>query len=145
MECARLQQRLSLPPLQVQDFYTGGHVTNYVDMIKNIPQSSNGIPIDSQQDILHEILSVGPQNTINQDAWDASYAGIHDEFSFMPNNDNQMQGSGSFRFMGDDQVNTRFVQIEDVGGQMKTDRMVENLRWVGMSNEDLESVPCTFL
>ncbi|KAK1439287.1 hypothetical protein QVD17_05103 [Tagetes erecta] len=149
VECARLQQRLSLPPLQVQDFNPADGVTNYVDMIKNMPQSTNNaIPIDSHQDILHQIFSnIGPQNIINhQDAaWDIAsninYAGIDDEFSFMPNDDNQMQGSGSFKFMGDDQViSTRFVQIEDVvGGQMKTDRMVENLRWVGMSNEDLES------
>ncbi|XP_022016034.1 NAC domain-containing protein 86 [Helianthus annuus] len=132
MECARLQHRLSLPPLQVQDFHHNG-VTNYVDL-KNIPQSSNGPPIGSQQDILHEILSVGSQDLINQDAW----GGIDNNFSYMTNNDmNQMQGSGSFRFMGDDQ-HTRNIEIDDVDGQMKTDGMVENLRWVGMSNNDLE-------
>ncbi|KAI3712728.1 hypothetical protein L1987_71293 [Smallanthus sonchifolius] len=135
MECARLQHRLSLPPLQVQDFHYDGS-TNYVDL-KNIPQSSNGPPVGSQQDILNQILSVGSQDLINQDAWDGSYCGIDDDFSFMTNNDNQMQDGGSFRFMGDDQ-NTRSIQIDDVDGQMKTDRMVENLRWIGMSNKDLE-------
>ncbi|KAI7740209.1 hypothetical protein M8C21_021437, partial [Ambrosia artemisiifolia] len=132
MECARLQHRLSLPPLQVQDFHHDG-MTNYVDL-KNIPQSSNGPPISSQQDILHEILSIGSQDLINQDAW----GGIDNNFSFMSNNDmNQMQGSGSFRFMEHDQ-HTRNIEIDDVDGHMKMDRMVENLRWVGMSNKDLE-------
>ncbi|KAI3813745.1 hypothetical protein L1987_18477 [Smallanthus sonchifolius] len=134
MECARLQHRLSLPPLQVQDFGYDG-VTNYVD-VKSIPQSSNGPPIGSQLDILHQILSVGSQDhLINQDVWDGSYGGIDDDFSFITNN--QMQDGGSFRIMGDDQ-NTRSIQIDDVDGQMKTDRMVENLRWIGMSNKDLE-------
>ncbi|KAI7738866.1 hypothetical protein M8C21_011998, partial [Ambrosia artemisiifolia] len=123
---------LPYPPSKVQDFHHDG-MTNYGDL-KNIPQSSNGPPISSQQDILHEILSIGSQDLINQDAW----GGIDNNFSFMSNNDmNQMQGSGSFRFMEDDQ-NTRNIEIDDVDGHMKMDRMVENLRWVGMSNKDLE-------
>ncbi|XP_076951390.1 NAC domain-containing protein 54-like isoform X2 [Bidens hawaiensis] len=134
MECARLQQRLSLPPLKPQDFHHDG-VTNYVEL-KNIPQSSTGPPIGSQQDILHEILSVGSQDFINQDAWGGSYAAdIYNDFTFMLNNDmNQMQGSG---FVGDDR-NTRPIEIDDADGQMKTDPIVENLRWVGMWNKHLE-------
>ncbi|XP_076894169.1 NAC domain-containing protein 54-like [Bidens hawaiensis] len=136
MECARLHHRLSLPPLQAQDFLHDG-VTNYVEL-KNIPQSSTGPTIGSQLDILHEILSIDSQDFINQDAWGGSYAEINNEFTFMPNNDmNQMQGSESFRFMGDDR-NTRSIEIDDADGQMKTDPIVENLRWVRMSNKDLE-------
>ncbi|XP_076959459.1 NAC domain-containing protein 54-like, partial [Bidens hawaiensis] len=136
MECARLQHRLSLPPLKAQDVHHDA-VTNYVEL-KNIPQSSTGPPIGSQQDIPHEILSIGSQDFINQDAWGGSYAEINNDFTFMPNNDmNQMQGSGSFRFVGDD-LNTRSIEIDDADGQMKTDPIVENLRWVGMSNKDLE-------
>ncbi|KAK9049042.1 hypothetical protein SSX86_031992 [Deinandra increscens subsp. villosa] len=142
MECARLQHRLSLPPLQVQDFHHHDGMTNYID-VKNIPQSSNGPPIGSnQKDMLHETLSIGCQDLMNQDAWgggSSSYAAIDNElFAFMPNNNgNEMQGGGgSFRFMGDEQISTS-VEIDVVDGHMITDRS-ENLRWVGMSNKDLE-------
>lgn len=139
MECARLQHRLSLPPLQVQDFQHED-VTNYIDL-KNIPQ--NGQTAGSQLDFLQEILSVAQvsQDLINQDTWGGSYAGNDNDFSFLPNNSNQIQGMGSFRSMGDDQI-TRSIEIGDVEEQLKTDRMVENLRWVGMSNKELETV-CT--
>ncbi|CAH1413800.1 unnamed protein product [Lactuca virosa] len=136
MECARLQHRLSLPPLQVQDFQHED-VTNYIDL-KNIPQ--NGPTAGSQLDFLQEILSVAQvsQDLINQDTWGGSYAGNDNDFSFLPNNSNQMQGMGSFRSMGDDQI-SRSIEIGDVEEQLKTDRMVENLRWVGMSNKELET------
>ncbi|KAL4569177.1 hypothetical protein LXL04_024811 [Taraxacum kok-saghyz] len=124
MECARLQHRLSLPPLQVQDF-RHENATNFVDL-KNIPQ--NGSTNGSQQDFLQEILSAAQvsQDLINQDTlWGGSYAGNDNSFSFLPNNSNQMQS------MVDDQ-NTRSIEING-------DRMVENLRWVGMSNKELET------
>ncbi|KAI3506790.1 hypothetical protein L1887_21354 [Cichorium endivia] len=49
-----------------------------------------------------------------------------------------MQGIGSFRSIGDYQ-NTRSIEIGDVHEQLKTDRMLDNLRWVGMSNKELEA------
>ncbi|XP_024975742.1 NAC domain-containing protein 86-like [Cynara cardunculus var. scolymus] len=133
LECARLQHRLSLPPLQVQDFRHHG-TSNYIE---NVPQSSNGPTMGSQQDLLHEILSVA-QVSINQDEWVGSFAAGNDnDFSFLANNSNQMQDVGSFRFMGDDQ-NARSIEIGGLDEQMEPDRMVENLRWVGMSTKDLE-------
>ncbi|KAI3723294.1 hypothetical protein L2E82_34771 [Cichorium intybus] len=50
-----------------------------------------------------------------------------------------MQGIGSFRSIGDYQ-NTRSIEIGDVHEQLKTDRMLDNLRWIGMSNKELEAV-----
>ncbi|KAD3640593.1 hypothetical protein E3N88_29816 [Mikania micrantha] len=133
MECARLQHSLSLPPLQVQGYHDNS-VASYIDL-KNIPQSSNASLIGSQHDILHEILSMGSQDFINHDEWSGGYAAIDNKFSFMMNNDNQMLDSGSFEFVGDDR-NTRAIEIDDVDGKLKSDRMVENLRWVGMTNKD---------
>nr|GEZ48611.1 NAC domain-containing protein 86-like [Tanacetum cinerariifolium] len=93
MECARLQHTLSLPPLQVQDFQPDC-VSNDFDF-KTIPQSSNGHHIDSHQDILHELLSLAKvsRDHINQNTWGGSYAGINNDFSFLPNDSNQMQGA----------------------------------------------------
>ncbi|KAI3794397.1 hypothetical protein L1987_37028 [Smallanthus sonchifolius] len=145
LECARLQQRLSMPPLQLQDLPQQG-ATSYVDLI-NMPHTSSSMHDFSssngpQQDILQEILSVAQvsQDLINQNTWGEGYPGHHeDDFSFLANNNsnNQMQDMGSFRFMGDDQ-NMRSIEVGGADEQLGSNRMAENLRWVGMSNKDLE-------
>ncbi|KAK9062127.1 hypothetical protein SSX86_019312 [Deinandra increscens subsp. villosa] len=143
LECARLQQRLSMPQLQLQDLPQQG----YVDLM-NMPQTSSSMrefstPNGPQQDILQEILSVAQvsQDLINQNTWGGGYNPGHheDDFSFLANNNsiNQMQDVGSFRFMGDD-PNMRSIEVGGADEQLGTNRMVENLRWVGMSNKDLE-------
>lgn len=147
LECARLQQRLSMPPLQVQDLPQKG-TTSYVGLM-NMPQTSSGMheftnSNGSQQDILQEILSVAQlsQDHINQNNWGGGYSVHHeDDFSFLTNNNsnNQIQDVGSFRFMGDEQ-NMRSIEVGGVDEHLGTDRLVENLRWVGMSNKDLEMV-----
>ncbi|XP_076900349.1 NAC domain-containing protein 54-like [Bidens hawaiensis] len=138
LECARLQQRLSMPPLQLQDLPQQG-ATSYVDMM-NMPQTSSSMrdfsnSIGPQQDILQEILSVAQvsQDFINQNTWGGGYSGHH----LANNTSNQMHDVGSFRFMGDDQ-NMRSIEVGDADEQLGTNRMAENLRWVGMSNKDLE-------
>nr|KAJ0223365.1 hypothetical protein LSAT_V11C200076050 [Lactuca sativa] len=147
LECARLQQRLSMPPLQVQDLPHQG-ATSYVDLM-NMQQTTSSSMRDvtttngPQQDILHEILSLAQvsQDHINQNTWGGGYSSHQeDDFSFLDDNDNniQVQDVGSFRFMGDDQ-NARSIEVTGVDEQqLRSDRMVENLRWVGMSNKDLE-------
>ena len=45
----------------------------------------------------------------------------------------------------EDAINTRTIEIGDVDEEFKEERMVENLRWVGMSSEDLEKVQCLFV
>ncbi|KAK1410588.1 hypothetical protein QVD17_37125 [Tagetes erecta] len=141
LECARLQQRLSMPPLQLQDPQQGA--TGYMDLI-NMPHTSSSMcelaaSNGPQQDILQEILSVAQisHDHINQNTWGGGYSGHHEEdFSFLvsSNSNNQMQEAGSFRFMGDDQ-NVRSIEV----GGADDHRMIENLRWVGMSNKDLET------
>ncbi|MFS8010051.1 putative transcription factor NAM family [Helianthus anomalus] len=89
-----------------------------------------------------EILSVAQvsQDLNNQNTWGGGYSNHHeDDFSFLANNNsnNQMHDVGSFRFMGDDQ-NMRSIEVGGAHDQLGTNRMAENLRWVGMSNKDLE-------
>ncbi|XP_009625360.1 NAC domain-containing protein 86-like [Nicotiana tomentosiformis] len=140
LECARLQHRFALPPLEIQDFPQVG----YVDT--KMPQSSF-IQSTNQTDIVEEILSVAQasQNLINQDlSWGGNSCAPVDNFSFLPPNNNQIHDLDSFHFieqLKEDQ-NVRSIGIGDFGEDFKSDRMVENLRWIGMSDRDLEK---TFL
>lgn len=146
LECARLQHRFMLPQLEVQDFSQVGHVE-----AKMMPHhQSTFINHDNnpnhQPDIVQEILSVAQasQDLINHDAWGGGggYAPTADDFSFLPHNANQFQDMGNFRFMDQlrDDQNGRNIEIADFADEFKPDRMVENLRWVGMSDKDLEKV-----
>ncbi|XP_057468848.1 NAC domain-containing protein 54-like [Actinidia eriantha] len=126
LECARLQHRLSLPPLEVQDFSQGGFFNTRMPQPSSIP---HGNP--NEQDILQEILSVAQvsQELINQDSWGGNYA-TSDDFSFLPHHTHdQIHGLSTSRSI-------------DIGGhvdvEFKIERSVENLRWVGMSSDDLE-------
>ncbi|XP_055805214.1 NAC domain-containing protein 54-like isoform X2 [Solanum dulcamara] len=128
LECARLQHRFTLPSLEIQDF---PQVGSYVDHAK-MPQSS----------FIH-------QNLINQDSWggnNSSCDPIDDDFSFLiPLNNNQSNHDlGSLNFMEQDENVIRSIDIGDNFDHedFKSDRIVENLRWIGMSNRDLEK---TFL
>ncbi|XP_052195394.1 NAC domain-containing protein 54 [Diospyros lotus] len=137
LECARLQHRLSLPPLEVQDFPQGG----FVDM--RMPQPSNSIHGNTnEQDILQEILSVAQASQlINQETWEASYAS-GDDFSFQPHSQqihHDMNISSRFMEKSWEDQNTRPIEIGGFDGdQFQNERMVENLRWVGMSGKELE-------
>ncbi|CAI9110322.1 OLC1v1010325C1 [Oldenlandia corymbosa var. corymbosa] len=146
LECARLQHRFTLPPLEVQDFQHAGFGDARMQ-----PQSSymHGSMQNHQQDIVQEILSVAQasQNFMNQDTWGGggNYANINtttDDFSFVSTNNHMHDDAGSsFKFLDQLREDCNFKPI-DIGGMdedFKTDqRMVENLRWVGMSDKDLE-------
>ncbi|KAG8485177.1 hypothetical protein CXB51_021568 [Gossypium anomalum] len=74
LECARLQHRLALPPLEVEDFPRLGF-TNYKLMATPPPPMS-------ETGILQEILSVNPIG--HEDAWGASSSNNNaDDFTFM--------------------------------------------------------------
>lgn len=136
-----------MPQLQVQDLPQQGS-TSYVNLM-NMQQTSRNMQEFAtsngpQLDIVQEILSVAQvsQDLISQNTWGGGYTSHHeDDFSFLTNNNsnNQMQDIVSNRFMGDDQ-NMRSIEVGGVDEQLGNDRMVENLRWVGMSNKDLEMV-----
>lgn len=141
LECARLQHRFSLPPLEVEDFPQVG-VTNF-----KAPQPAS-ICGSTEADILQEILSVAhaSQELINQSSvpnlWDENYA-ADDDFTFMTGKEtyyNQFNNMNSLRLIDKswEHQNTSSIEIGHLDEDFKTsERMVENLRWVGMSNKDL--------
>ncbi|KAF8398823.1 hypothetical protein HHK36_014683 [Tetracentron sinense] len=151
LECARLQHGLSLPPLDEEDF-------PQLDLMDSeFPQScsygANGEAFRATEpDILQEILSVAcaSQELINQsnfqDTWPGPYA-CSDEFASLAGIErieetqcHQVNDMDSLRYIekpwGVDQ--TRFIEIGDLEEEFKTERIVENLRGVGMSNKYLE-------
>ncbi|OIW14138.1 hypothetical protein TanjilG_21278 [Lupinus angustifolius] len=131
LECARMQHRFSMPPLEMEDF-------------PSMSENRNGI------DILQEILSVSQaQELINQSnnsqalSCNQNYYGTHDQgdFSFMAGtNDNHINDVNSMRFVDQtwEDQKTRSVEIGDFDDEFKGERMIENLRWVGMSSKSFE-------
>ncbi|KAJ8544731.1 hypothetical protein K7X08_017314 [Anisodus acutangulus] len=144
LECARLQHRFALPPLEVQDFPQVG----YVDSSRMMSQSNDVMyhQTTNQTDIVQEILSVAQasHDLTNQDSWagNYNYAAPSDDFSFLPHNNQIHHDLGnSFNFMDqlkedDDQNNARSIAIGDFDEDFKSESMVERLRWVGMSEKD---------
>lgn len=146
MECAKLQHRLSLPPLEVDDFSQIGH-TDF-KLHHSTFSSREGT---NETNLLQEILSVShaSQELMNQsnfqDTWGGNYAHA-DDFSFLTGEDNHYNSStvdmSSCRYneKSFDGLNSRSIEIGDLDEDIKTDqRMVENLRWVGMSSKDLDN------
>ncbi|KAK4360888.1 hypothetical protein RND71_019840 [Anisodus tanguticus] len=121
LECARLQHRFTLPPLEIQDFPQVGNVDH-----TKMSQSS----------------------FIHQDSWGGNNSsGPVDDFSFLiPPNNNHIHHDlgGSFNYLEQGENVMRSIDIGDFDHDqdLKSDRLVENLRWIGMSDRDLEK---TFL
>lgn len=148
LECARLQHRFSLPSLEVEDFPQVGFTDFKVSQLTPICESA------SETDILQEILSVAQasQELINQNNFPGTWGGSSapdDDFSFMVGRDtyNQVNDVSAERYIDKpwEDSNTRSIQIGDLEEDFKTQRMTENLRWVGMSDKDLEKVPLFYL
>ncbi|KAJ9172917.1 hypothetical protein P3X46_016106 [Hevea brasiliensis] len=138
LECARLQHRFSLPPLEVEDFPQVGPVD-----LKVMHENTN------PTDILQEILSVAhasqelTNQTNLQDTWGRNYIADNNDFTFLAGNDTHghlYSDINSMRCMDKSWVdpNLRFVEIGNLDEDFKTERVTENLRWVGMSNEELQ-------
>ncbi|KAG6716462.1 hypothetical protein I3842_04G049800 [Carya illinoinensis] len=149
LECARLQHRFSLPPLEVKDHdhFSQAEFSDF--------RMSQSIPLHEstahETDILQEILSVAQasQELINQsnlpDTWGGNYA-PDDDFSFLIDRDTHNQAGDLSLYheryidkSWEDSSRIRTIQIGDLDEDLQTERLVaENLRWVGMSNKDLE-------
>ncbi|KAJ6290826.1 hypothetical protein OIU78_026554 [Salix suchowensis] len=149
LECARLQHRFTLPPLEVEDFPQVGLADIKMMQQPSMPESTS----THHTDILQEIRSVAPasQELINQssfqDTWGGNYAAPDLDFTFMSGKNVQhnilsdmMMNSARLadRSWIDPSTSSRYIEISDLDEAFKTERMVENLRWVGMSNDDLE-------
>ncbi|XP_051117594.1 LOW QUALITY PROTEIN: NAC domain-containing protein 54 [Andrographis paniculata] len=141
LECARLQNRFSLPPSEVQDFPR-------IDPEMLQQQSNNGLhqhTSEPQPDIIQEILSVAQASRnldYNSGTWDGITPSGVDDFSFFfhDNNGQDIPNFSKYDNLGQDQNHhiPRPIDIEDDTDAFRTGRMVENLRWIGMSNKELE-------
>ncbi|CAK7338885.1 unnamed protein product [Dovyalis caffra] len=150
LECARFQHRFALPPLEVEDFPQVGFTQDLKVMQQpSMPESTS----THQTDILQEILSVAhvSQELINQssfqDTWGGNYAATDHDFTFMAGKDVQHNMYSDMMMNStrwadkqwiEPSTSSRSVEISDLDEAFKAERMVENLRWVGMSNDELE-------
>ncbi|CAJ1960753.1 unnamed protein product [Sphenostylis stenocarpa] len=148
LECARMQHRFTIPPLQRQDldFPLVG-----ISELKMAQASSSMSGIRNETDILQEILSVAhaSQELINQSNYSSqpfmnaneNYAPHESDFTFMVGtNDNHVNDMNTIGF-GDkawEDQHTRSIEIGDFDDGFKTERMIENLRCVGMSSKNVE-------
>lgn len=147
LECARLQHRYTLPPLEMEDFPQVG-VAHF-----KAPQPAS-ICGSAEADILQEILSVAQasQELANQSCsppnWTENYAAAaDDDFTFMTAKEteyDQFNDMNPLRLIDKSwqHQNASSIEIQHLDEDFKTsDRIVENLRWVGMSNKHLDQVP----
>jgi len=146
LECARMQHRFSMPPLQMQDldFPQVG-----ISKLKMAQASSSMSGSRNETDILQEILSVAhaSQELINQSNYSSqpfmnanqNYVPHESDFTFMVgtnyNHVNDMNTMGFVDKPWEDQ-NTRSIEIGDLDDGFKT----EDLIWVGMSTKNVEKV-----
>ncbi|XP_045826469.1 NAC domain-containing protein 86 isoform X1 [Trifolium pratense] len=149
LECARMQHRFSMPPLEVEDFPQVGFNS---EMKMTQLASSSMCGTRNETDILQEILSVAQasQELINNQSnyshafgGNENYATHHEnDFTFMVGNNNYNMNDHMNSMRYDDKAwedpNMRSIEIGDLDDEFKAERMVENLRWVGMSSNDLE-------
>ncbi|XP_073289062.1 NAC domain-containing protein 54-like isoform X2 [Primulina huaijiensis] len=140
LECARLQHRFSLPPLEVQ------HLTQ-ADFSRD-PMFSHPSPMfddqsTNQTDILEEILSVAQasHNLQDHDAWTGGTYAATDDFSFFIHGGNStIPDIGSSRYTSNlrEEHIHQPIEIKEKDEAFDPERMVENLRWVGMSNKEFD-------
>lgn len=137
---------------------------NFPTELKMQPQY--GGTKNETDDFLNEILSVAhaSQELINNQSsnysshsWGTTSAAANqhyyapseqeDGFTFMAGRDNTSNYNNDYNYYNnnaswEDPVNTRSIEIGDLEDDFKEERMVENLRWVGMSSKDLEIKVC---
>ncbi|KAK7305645.1 hypothetical protein VNO77_43552 [Canavalia gladiata] len=146
LECARMQHRFSMPPLEMEDFPQVG-----ISELKMTQASGNSMcgNRSNETDILQEILSVAhaSQELINQSNYSQAlldgnenlYVPLENDFTFMVGtNYNHVNDMNSMVDKPWEEPNIRSIEIGDLDDQFKAEKMVENLRWVGMSSKTIE-------
>ncbi|KAG7589020.1 NAC domain [Arabidopsis suecica] len=119
LECARLQNRMlpPVPPLYVEGLthseYLGNNVANDTDEMLS--------KIIALAQASHE-----PRNSL--DSWDGGSASgnFHGDFNY---------SGEKVSFL---EANVKAVDMQEHYGSFKEERLVENLRWVGVSSKELE-------
>ncbi|XP_027337522.1 NAC domain-containing protein 86-like [Abrus precatorius] len=145
LECARMQHRFPVPPLEVQDFPQVG-----MNFELKMSQASGSMwGSRNETDILQEILSVAhaSQELINHSSQailggNENYVPHENDFTFMVGtNYNHVNDMNSMRYVDHkawEDPNIRSIEIGDFEDEFKTDKMVDDLRWVGMSSKNIE-------
>ncbi|KAI4299663.1 hypothetical protein L6164_033098 [Bauhinia variegata] len=152
LECAWMQHRFTMPPLEVEDFPQVG----ISELKMPLGAMQHGSRINNETDIVQEILSVAQvsQELINQSNYYSTQTwggnencAPQDDFTFMIGNKdtssyNHMNDlDGSMRYFDktwEDPNPVRSIDIGNLDDEFKAERMMENLRWVGMSGKELE-------
>ncbi|KAF7831166.1 NAC domain-containing protein 86-like [Senna tora] len=160
LECARMQHRFTMPPLEVEDFPQVGiselkmlhaHHPNSSSAAININNYGNEGPTDIVQEIL-SIAHASQELTNNNHTWSGININHEDEdFSFMVGRDCDNNYNNNYNHNASDHelssmrsnnnINGKSIEIGDLDEEFKADddeRMVENLRWVGMSSKYME-------
>ncbi|KAL5721667.1 hypothetical protein ACHQM5_005283 [Ranunculus cassubicifolius] len=134
LECARLQRRLSLPPLEVEDFPRVEFNDSTLHQDGPINEPSGGC-------FLQEMISASSsaQTIMNQskyqDTWQGSYS-YFDEFSPLPEIERIGSSIPIEKPWGVE--DRRYLDIDDMEEVFMTGKTIENLRGIGMSNKELE-------
>lgn len=125
--------------MQVEDFPEVG-----LNGYKMLQQSSSIQESTNETDILQEILSVAhvSQELINQpnnhnsNTWSNGNCSLSNDFSFLIGKDAHFNPYNPW----EDPNMIRPIEISDTERNYGSEKMVENLRWIGMSDKDLEKV-----
>ncbi|GER27240.1 NAC domain protein [Striga asiatica] len=130
LEYARLQNRLiTLPPLEVNDYSQDDFADNRT-MGSNSSLFHGNIITNQQPDIVQEILSIAQVSNDIQNDEAGIYAPVDDFSAFL-------HGS---QLAPPDMSSSQYIEIGDERDEIfqTVGRMDENLRWIGMSDEELE-------
>nr|CAD1844645.1 unnamed protein product [Ananas comosus var. bracteatus] len=153
LECARLQHRLSLPPLEVEDFPPVDLMDSKVGLHTAMLRDHN----HNEVDILQEILSVASasQELINNssytDMWHGNTSHFEDYASLLELDKRnealqfpQIEIAGSTRLIGkqcEEDDSGRLIEISDLEEEFKEEKKkIENLRGVKMLNSNLPEI-----
>lgn len=156
LECAKVQQWLSLPPLEMDNF-------PQINLTDSKIQHFGYLQDDpKERDILQELLSVdcnsqGLDNQSHyQDKWEGLYPSM-EEFSALSEQGivrhveekkkGQISEMGSSRFIERSygvEENIRYLENGDLEEEFREERVVENLQGENISNRNLGKVWLTF-
>ncbi|KAL9674002.1 hypothetical protein QQ045_030266 [Rhodiola kirilowii] len=143
LECARMQHRFSMPLTEFEDFTQDDMTIAATTTHMNTYYNEAGL-------LQHHLMCENNHNQLSNatQAWGGGsnyyYSPLDSDFTF---NTNQVHNNGSTSsFIPSNYNNSSHDDMKYIGitggsdeDQVADGRMVENLRWVGMSDKDLET------
>ncbi|XP_010470463.1 PREDICTED: NAC domain-containing protein 86-like isoform X2 [Camelina sativa] len=114
LECARLQNRMlpTVPPLYVEDLTHGEYLGNNV--------------ANDTDEMLSKIIALAQSSQEPRNSLDSASGTFNGDFNY------------SGEKLACIQANMKAVDMQEHYGRYKEERLVENLRWVGVSSKELE-------